>query len=141
MPSDSLTKEERSKQMSLVRSKNTKPEMLVRRSVHGMGYRYRLHKNTLPGIPDLVFASRKKVIFVHGCFWHQHSDSECPLARMPKSRLEFWETKLKGNHLRDKKNLLLLNQLGWDTLIIWECELRDMSSVTKKMQGFLDEIN
>src|SRR5271154_74604 len=94
---DTLTREERSLRMSLIRSSNTKPEMLVRRLVHSLGYRYRLHVRSLPGSPDLVFASRRKVIFVHGCFWHRHGDSLCKLARLPKSRLDFWGGEMENN--------------------------------------------
>src|ERR1700733_2301956 len=96
---DTLTRDERSERMALIRAKNTGPEITVRKLVHGLGYRYRLHGRLIPGRPDLVFAGRKKVIFVHGCFWHRHSDSACKLARMPKSRLEFWVPKLEKNRL------------------------------------------
>ncbi|HBI46414.1 MAG TPA: very short patch repair endonuclease, partial [Planctomycetales bacterium] len=96
---DSLSPEERSERMSRVRNKDTKPELVVRRLVHSLGYRYRLHSGRLPGRPDIVFAGRKKVVFVHGCFWHRHRG--CALCRMPKSRLDFWAPKLEGNRRRD----------------------------------------
>src|SRR5262245_44191753 len=101
---DTLSASERSKRMALVRSKNTKPEVVVRKLVHSLGHRFRLHGRKLPGRPDLVFARQKKVLFVHGCFWHRHSDTRCALARLPKSRLEFWLPKLESNRLRDRRN-------------------------------------
>src|SRR5690349_14096359 len=114
---DNLTKEQRSERMSLVRSKDTKPEIIVRRIIHGMGFRYRLHVRHLPGCPDLVFPSRRKVIFVHGCFWHQH---ECSMGqRMPKSRLDFWKPKLIGNKKRDAETIAKLKSLGWKVLQVW----------------------
>ena len=100
---DTLTQKERSQRMALIRAKNTGPELAVRKLVHGLGYRYRLHGSSTPGKPDLVFAGRKKAIFVHGCFWHRHSDSACKLGRMPKSRLEFWAPKLEKNQRRDEQ--------------------------------------
>ncbi len=135
---DTLSPPERSKRMSLVRNKDTKPELLVRRLVHGLGYRYRLHQTNLPGKPDLVFASRRKVIFVHGCFWHRHPSSDCKLARLPKSRLEFWLPKLEGNRERDLRNQELLAQEGWRVLVIWECELRNMGELKAKIVDFLE---
>ena len=133
---DSLTPEERSKRMSLVRSKDSKPEMAIRRLVHSLHYRYRLHDPTLPGHPDLVFKSRRKVIFVHGCFWHRHGDG-CALARMPKSRLEFWRPKLEENARRDREKQAALHALGWDYLIIWECQLKDVDGLTSQIRDFL----
>ncbi|OFM06551.1 very short patch repair endonuclease [Pseudomonas aeruginosa] len=121
--------------MARVRSKDTKPEMQVRRLVHAMGYRYRLHDRKLPGHPDLVFKGRRKVIFVHGCFWHRHEG--CGLARLPKSRLDFWLPKLEGNRLRDARKLEQLNQLGWTSLVIWECELKDIGLLEKRLKTFL----
>ncbi len=124
--------------MSLVRGAHTRPEMLVRRLVHGLGYRYRLHVATLPGKPDLVFPSKKKVIFVHGCFWHRHKKS-CPLTRMPKSRLEFWSAKLGQNRERDRKHRRLLRAQGWAVLTLWECELKDSTKLADKIVGFLEQ--
>lgn len=134
---DSLTPQQRSERMGRVRSKNTKPEMIVRRLVHSMGFRYRLHRKDLPGKPDLVFSKHKKVIFVHGCFWHRHPDPACPLARLPKSRLDFWIPKLESNRARDVKNVEKLSKSGWDVLIIWECQLKDRAELQKRIQGFL----
>src|SRR5690349_18847706 len=101
---DTLSQAERSERMARVRAKDSRPELTVRRLVHGMGYRYRLHDPRLPGKPDLVFRSRRRVIFVHGCFWHRHADPACRLARLPKSRLEFWLPKLEANRTRDRIN-------------------------------------
>src|SRR5580704_9432837 len=109
--------------MARVRSKNMRPEMAVRKLVFAMGYRYRLHVRDLPGCPDLVFRPRRKVIFVHGCFWHRHAD--CSLARLPKSRLDFWEPKLEGNRQRDEKNNEALAREGWRVLTVWECQVKD----------------
>jgi DNA mismatch endonuclease, patch repair protein len=119
---DTLSSEERSQRMSRVRSRDTKPEMVVRKLVHGLGYRYRLHSRSLPGQPDLVFAARRKVILVHGCFWHRH---RCPLGdRLPKSRLDFWRPKLERNRTRDLRSLRALRRAGWAVMIVWECEIR-----------------
>jgi DNA mismatch endonuclease, patch repair protein len=118
---DTLTPKERSHRMSLVRSKDTGPEILVRRIVHSLGYRYRLHVHALPGCPDLVFPKRQCVILIHGCFWHQH---KCRMGdRMPKSRIGFWRSKLEGNKRRDSKQRRSLRSLGWRVLTIWECQL------------------
>lgn len=113
--------------------------MLVRRLLFSLGYRYRLHDRGLPGSPDIVFRGVKKAIFVHGCFWHRHEG--CPLARMPKSRLEFWGPKLDGNRERDARKLLQLQSQGWDALVIWECELKDLNLLEKKLNGFLGRGN
>lgn len=133
---DTLDPQQRSARMALVRAKDTKPEMLVRRLVHGLGYRYRLHRRNLPGTPDLVFPSRGKVIFVHGCFWHRHEG--CALARLPKSREEFWLPKLEGNAARDARNIRALEGLGWDVMTIWECQLRDTARLMEMIRRFLD---
>jgi DNA mismatch endonuclease (patch repair protein) len=130
--------EERSQRMALVRSIDTKPEMMVRRLVHGMGYRYRLHRRELPGTPDLVFPSRCAVVFVHGCFWHWHG-GRCPLTRLPKSRVEFWKTKIRDNHARDARNRMMLKRLGWRVFVVWECELKNMESLAKRLRRFLDK--
>lgn len=133
---DTLTPDERSERMSRVRHKDTKPEMIVRRLVHGMGYRYRLHGRDLPGKPDMVFRSRRAVIFVHGCFWHRHPN--CGLARLPKSRTDFWVQKLEANRQRDLRNQERLLELGWRVLVVWECELRDLEGTGDKLKGFLN---
>ncbi|MGH7934279.1 MAG: very short patch repair endonuclease [Candidatus Binataceae bacterium] len=134
---DILTRSERSEVMSRVRGKDTRPEMLVRRLIHAMGYRYRLHRRDLPGVPDLVFVGRRKIIFIHGCFWHRHPD--CPNNRMPKSNVTFWRKKLSANRRRDRANLKRLLALDWKALVLWECQLRDVSAVRRKVRGFLEE--
>jgi DNA mismatch endonuclease (patch repair protein) len=113
----------RSAQMALVRSRDTKVEMRVRKFLHATGLRYRLHDRRLPGAPDLVFSSRRIVVFIHGCFWHRHPG--CAAARLPKTRQEFWEAKLNGNVLRDARQQAELVRMGWTVLIIWECETKD----------------
>lgn len=124
--------------MAQVAQKNTEPEMVVRRLVHGLGYRYRLHKRGLPGTPDLVFASRRKVLFVHGCFWHAHADGNCKLSRPPKSRLEYWGPKLARNVERDRDNEEKLRADGWDVLVVWECQLRDQPDLIQRITEFLE---
>jgi DNA mismatch endonuclease (patch repair protein) len=136
---DTLTPAARSERMSRIQGKDTQPEMKIRRLVHGMGYRYRLHRRDLPGKPDLVFASRRKVIFVHGCFWHRHPDNRCKLARIPKSRLDFWQPKLENNRTRDLKNQKKLAEDGWQVLVLWECELRDASDLEQRIRSFLED--
>ncbi|RVM09367.1 very short patch repair endonuclease [Sinorhizobium meliloti] len=139
---DTLSTSDRSRRMSLIRGKDTKPEMVVRRLVHSLGYRYRLHRRDLPGCPDLVFSARRKVIFVHGCFWHRHPDSTCKLARLPKSREEFWVPKLERNASRDRRNEQALKDQGWNVLVIWECETNNQGMLKRKIQAFFhDEID
>ena len=133
---DILTKAERSARMALIRAKNTKPELAVRRLIHGMGYRYRLHGKNLPGRPDIVFASRSKVVFVHGCFWHLHR--HCPYCRPPKSRRDYWEPKLENNAARDKLVRRKLARLGWRSLVIWECEIPDIDRLARKIKNYLE---
>jgi len=123
--------------MSRVRGRDTKPEMIVRRLVHGMGYRYRLHARELPGRPDIVFRGRRKVILVHGCFWHRHPDPACALVRMPKSRLDFWRPKLEANRERDVANVERLKAMGWQVAIVWECELRDREQLGNRLRRFI----
>jgi DNA mismatch endonuclease (patch repair protein) len=133
---DPLTPAERSERMSLIRNADTKPEMIVRRLIHGMGYRYRLHSKDLPGHPDVVFRPRKKVVFVHGCFWHQHA---CRQYRQPRSKRTFWLPKLEGNKARDKIHQEKLTLMGWKFLVIWECELQNMDKLEKRITEFLEE--
>lgn len=135
---DTLTPQQRSERMSLVRSRDTKPEWRIRSLLHRNGYRYRLHVRSLPGSPDLVFPARGKIIFVHGCFWHQH---KCKLGdRMPKSRVEFWQTKLQENRRRDRRNGRELRREGWDVLIVWECQLQCYPDdrLLEKLTNFLE---
>lgn len=135
---DTLTPKARSERMARVRNRDTKPELVVRRMLHAMGYRYRLHAKDLPGKPDIVFRGRKKVIFVHGCFWHRHPDPACPLARMPKSRLDFWLPKLEANRARDVATVGKLEAMGWSVLLVWECELRDREHLGNKLRRFIE---
>lgn len=134
---DTLTPAERSKRMSLIRGLDSEPELLLRHLVHGMGFRYRLHVKDLPGKPDLVFPAKRAVIFMHGCFWHRHAD--CKLARLPKSKLEFWRPKLEANRERDLLNQQKLQTLGWRVLVVWECELADTERVKTMVKEFLCE--
>jgi len=123
--------------MAAIRSKNTKPEMAVRRLVHRMGYRFRLHRKDLPGNPDLAFIRQRKVMFVHGCYWHMH---RCRFGRVvPRTNAEFWRIKRESNRRRDKANLREIRRLGWDALVIWECQLKDMNALEKKIRCFLDD--
>ena len=133
---DTVDQATRSALMARIRGKNTRPELIVRKLLFAAGYRYRLHVPTLPGTPDLVFPGRKKVIFVHGCFWHRHDN--CALARIPKSRVDFWSEKLNGNKARDERIQQALIQAGWQVLVIWECELLHLDALDEKLRRFLD---
>ena len=127
--------EDRSKTMRAVKSRDTGLEMTVRRLTHGMGYRYRLHRKDLPGKPDLTFPARRKVIFVHGCFWHQH---HCPRgARSPKSNRDYWAPKLQRNKQRDAEHQRRLREMGWNVLVIWECEMRNHDATRARIERFL----
>lgn len=134
---DTLSPTERSKRMSLIGGKGTKPEMAVRRILTRHGYRYRLHRKDLPGKPDIVLASRRKAIFVHGCFWHRHDAPSCTLARLPKSRLDFWLPKLTRNSERDRAKETALRDAGWNVLVIWECELALPDKVETRLLEFV----
>ncbi len=122
--------------MARVKSKGMKPELKVRRLLHGLGYRYRLHRPDLPGQPDLVFPSRRKVVFVNGCFWHNHPD--CPRVRVPAANRSYWLSKLNRTRRRDEHNIGLLRRTGWEVLTVWECQLRDMDSVTEQLIDFIE---
>jgi len=135
---DTLSPSERSERMGRVRGRDTKPELIVRKLLYSMGYRYRLHAKELPGCPDIVFRKRRQVIFVHGCFWHQHPDPKCRLARLPKSRLEFWLEKLERNRARDIANVARLSEMGWRVLLVWECELRDKEHLRDTLRRFME---
>lgn len=132
---DILTKYERSKRMRLIRSRGTKPEAVVRKLLSSRGFRYRLHSKILPGHPDIVLAGRAKAIFVHGCFWHRHRN--CRLARLPKSKLDYWVPKLEANRKRDARNRKALKRLGWNSLVVWECELTDPKRLSTRLSKFL----
>jgi DNA mismatch endonuclease (patch repair protein) len=132
---DVLTQAQRKFCMSQIHGKHTKPELLVRRLVHSMGYRYRLHDRTLPGSPDLVFRSLQKLIFVHGCFWHRH---RCKFGKpMPATRQNFWKTKLLQNKSRDQNTQRKLRRNGWDVLVIWECQTSDTDNLVIRLNNFL----
>lgn len=131
---DTRTPDQRRRIMQAVKSSDTKPELTVRRCLHGMGYRYRLHRKDLPGRPDIAFIARRKAIFVHGCFWHRHG---CPKGRLPKSRLEYWKPKLEANVLRDQAKIDELKLLGWKTLVVWQCELADKDALATRLQDFV----
>ena len=122
--------------MARVKSKGMKPEMKVRRLLHGLGYRYRLHRPDLPGQPDLVFPSRRKVVFVNGCFWHNHSG--CPRVRVPTANRNYWLSKLGRNKKRDERNIGLLERGGWAVMTVWECQLRDIDTVTEQLIDFIE---
>ena len=134
---DTVSPEVRSRIMARVKSKGMKPEMAVRRLLHGLGYRYRLHKSDLPGKPDMAFPSRRKVVFVNGCFWHNHAG--CPRVRIPATNREYWTAKLERNRTRDERNLALLAEQGWAAMTVWECELRDMPTAAERLTEFLEE--
>jgi DNA mismatch endonuclease (patch repair protein) len=133
---DTVSRERRSEIMARVRGKDTRPELLVRRLIFAMGYRYRLHAKELPGRPDIVFRKRGKAILVHGCFWHRHA--RCALARLPKSRAEFWLPKLEGNRERDARNKRALARMGWKVMTIWECEIKGTKVLRERIRRFLD---
>ncbi len=132
---DTISPKHRSWNMSRVRAKDTKPEIKVRSMLHAKGFRFRKNVNNLPGVPDIVLPKYKTVVFVHGCFWHQHTN--CVKSHIPKSNVEFWETKLGKNVVRDKKHTKDLTQAGWRVLTIWECEIKDLDKLERKLQKFL----
>lgn len=136
---DNVSKERRSKIMAQVKSKGMKPEMHVRRLLHGLGYRYRLHRSDLPGKPDIVFPGRRKVVFVNGCFWHNHEG--CNRVRIPNTNRDYWVSKLERNAERDKRNIIHLNSIGWQSKVIWECQLKDMTAIAESLTQFLDNKN
>ena len=132
---DVFTPGQRSRVMARVKGKDTKPEMKVRRLAHGLGYRFRLHRKDLPGSPDLVFPGRRKVIFVHGCFWHGH---DCPRgSRQPKQNADYWRAKIARNMKRDADALAALEDQGWAVLTLWECELKDVGALVTRLRRFL----
>jgi DNA mismatch endonuclease, patch repair protein len=132
---DKLSPERRSANMRNIRSKHTSPEMAVRRLVHGMGFRYRLHVPTLPGRPDMVFSRLGRIIDVRGCFWHQHRG--CIDSRIPKTRIKYWKPKLTGNVKRDARNAQKLRRLGWEVLTLWECEVSAVT-IPQRIRSFLN---
>jgi DNA mismatch endonuclease (patch repair protein) len=134
---DVLNREQRRYCMSRIRGKDTKPEIIVRQMVHCMGYRFRLHRRELPGSPDIVLARHRKVILVHGCFWHKHY---CRYGRVrPATNKEFWEKKRQGNVERDRRNVRRLRAMGWKVLVVWECWTRDTTKLERCLRDFLEE--
>jgi len=132
---DRLSPEERSAQMRRIGKRNTSPEIRVRRALHALGARFRLHNASLPGTPDIVLPSRRKAILVHGCFWHQHPG--CRLARQPKSRLDYWLPKLARNSERDIQVRSALAAAGWEPIVIWECETQDPAALGRRLERLL----
>jgi DNA mismatch endonuclease, patch repair protein len=132
---DHVDREKRSLIMAAVHSQDTKPELAVRKIVHRLGYRYRLHDPKLPGRPDLVFALRRKAIFVHGCFWHRHTG--CRYTTTPKTRTVFWEAKFSSNVSRDRRTRHELKKMGWEVLTVWQCELKNQRKLTERLDEFL----
>lgn len=132
---DILAPEQRSVLMSRIRGKGTKPELAVRRIAHGLGFRFRVHRRDLPGSPDLVFPRLRKVIFVHGCYWHRHPG--CRYAYSPKSNISFWYAKFDANVARDRLAIVELEKLGWEILIVWECETKDEDKLARSLATYL----
>lgn len=132
---DRISKQRRSWNMSRIKSRDTVPEKKLRSLLHQMGYRFRVHRKDLPGCPDIVLPKYKKAIFVHGCFWHRHQG--CKYAYVPKSRIEFWKNKFRDNIQRDMKSHSELNRMGWDVLTFWECEIKDVESIEKRIRKLL----
>lgn len=133
---DRFSPSERSNIMRKVKARDTTPERTIRKMVYAMGFRYRLNSRALPGSPDLVFAGRKKVIFVHGCFWHQHPG--CKRSLLPASRNDYWAAKLTANRVRDERTSALLQQMGWQVLVVWECELKNHEKIRNLLSDFLN---
>lgn len=132
---DNRTPEQRRRIMQSVKTKDTGPEKAVRRALFAKGYRFRKHRRDLPGSPDIVFPSYKKVIFVHGCFWHCHT---CKRGKTSKSHVEYWGPKLNANRARDKRNIRMLRALGWGVMVVWQCELADTAKLLKRMTRFME---
>ena len=133
---DVFPREKRSQIMSRVSGKNTKPELIVRSLLHGMGYRFRLYRSDLPGKPDITLPKYKKVIFVHGCFWHGHQN--CQRSKRPTTNKKFWSEKLDKNILRDRTNINNIKELGWGVLVVWACEVKNIERLKDKLLSFLE---
>jgi DNA mismatch endonuclease (patch repair protein) len=131
---DTLTPQQRSERMSRIRGKNTAPEIVVRKLAHALGFRFRLYRKDLSGSPDLVFPRLRKVVFVHGCFWHGHG---CRYGKLPKSNVPFWRDKIHKNQARDARNQSDLAESGWSVLVLWQCETRDLGTLRKQLTTFL----
>ena len=133
--SDHLTPAQRSAHMARIKRSNTKPELIIRRLLHRLGYRFRIQWKAAPGRPDVAFPGRKKLVLVHGCFWHQHKG--CRLAHVPETRRAFWQEKFDRNRARDARDLARANAEGWDVLTVWECETKDSNELEERLRGFL----
>ena len=131
--------EVRSRNMAAIRGKDTAPELAIRRILHAMGLRFRLHRKDLPGRPDIVLPKHRTVVFVHGCFWHRHEN--CRHTTTPKTRQEFWQTKFAANVERDRRNQTDLQQLGWRVIVVWECELRQPSDFKERLKGLFPQLD
>lgn len=129
-----ITKAQRSRNMARVKNKNTAPELVVRKILHRLGFRFRLHRSDLPGNPDVVLPRHRKIILVHGCFWHGH---DCPRGKRPSTKQEFWNPKLDKNQQRDKANQEKLRELGWQVLVVWECQVKDTDKLTELLSDFM----
>lgn len=132
---DPLLPETRSALMARIRGKDTKPELIVRRMVHAMGYRFRLHRRDLPGTPDIVFPGRKKIILVNGCFWHGHAG--CRFARAPATRVDYWGPKIAATRARDARQIAALRRAGWSVSVVWECQTREQTALARRIARFL----
>ena len=139
MAEEGIVSSVRSRNMAAIRGKDTAPELAVRRILHAMGLRFRLHRKDLPGRPDIVLPKHRTVVFVHGCFWHRHED--CRYTTTPKTRQEFWQTKFDANVERDRRNRTDLLQLGWRVIVIWECELRQPSDLKERLSGLFPQLD
>lgn len=136
---DKISKEQRSWNMAQIKSRDTKPEKLVRSLLHRMGYRFRIHRTDLPGKPDIVLSKYRTIIFVHGCFWHRHSD--CKYATFPKTNIDYWTRKFENNVYRDTQNIVNLQNQGWNVFTIWECELNDISLLESRIINYFNEFS
>lgn len=134
---DIVTREQRSRMMSGIKGKNTKPELLLRSALHALGFRFRIQRKDLPGKPDIVLPKYKTIIFVHGCFWHRHPG--CKYAYTPKSNVEFWTNKLEGNVTRDRLTEKTLEEMGWRVLIVWECEIKTLLENTSRLREMITQ--
>lgn len=132
---DHVPPERRSYILAKVGQRNTGPELALRQTLHALGYRYRLHRSSLPGRPDIVFPSRRRVIFVHGCFWHGHG---CRWGKLPKSRVDYWQHKIETNREHDRDVLTRLSEAGWEALVVWQCEMKDIEATLNRVRTFLD---
>ena len=132
---DMLVDDSVSFRMKRVKQRDTAPELVVRKLLFAKGYRYRVHRDDLPGSPDIVFPSRRKVVFVHGCFWHGHE--KCTRASLPKTRTQYWSDRVAENRKRDVRSISALERLGWSVLVVWECETKNVRSLAERLSGFL----